>query len=114
MLIFGTDISVVNETKSFLQKNFGMKDLGAADVILGIKIIRNSDGIALTQSHYVEKVLRKFSQFDSVSAKTPYDPSKHLSKNTGPSVSPLEYSRVIGSLMYIMNYTRLDIAYAVG
>ena len=31
----------------------------------------------------------------------------------GDSVSQLEYSRVIGSLMYITNCTRLNIAYSV-
>jgi len=37
-----------------------MKDMGEIDVILGIKIIRNNDGICLTQAHYVEKVLGRF------------------------------------------------------
>ncbi|XP_075499434.1 uncharacterized protein LOC142537833 [Primulina tabacum] len=39
--------------------------------------------------------------------------NKHLSKNRGESMSQLEYSRVIGSLMYLMSCTRPDIAYAV-
>ncbi|KAK3016990.1 hypothetical protein RJ639_005355 [Escallonia herrerae] len=39
MLIFGTDIDKINEAKNFLTSNFSMKDLGEADVILGIKII---------------------------------------------------------------------------
>ena len=114
MLIFGTDMEVVRRTKKFLSDHFDMKDLGVADVILGIKIIRNPEGITLSQSHYVEKVLRKFEQFDCSPAKTPFDSSVQLRKNQGPSVSALEYSRVIGSLMYLMNCTRPDIAYAVG
>ena len=57
MLILGTDMDVVKSTKDLLSSNFDMKDLGEADVILGIKIIRNSEGITLSQSHYVEKVL---------------------------------------------------------
>ncbi|KAK3038703.1 hypothetical protein RJ639_028310 [Escallonia herrerae] len=35
-------------------------DLGEADVILGIKIIRSQHGIVLTQSSYIEKILRRF------------------------------------------------------
>jgi hypothetical protein len=39
------------ETKVFLSKNFDMKDLGEADVILNIKLIKGEDGITLSQSH---------------------------------------------------------------
>ena len=59
MLIFGTSINEVEETKAFLSKNFDMKDLGEADVILGIKIIRDGNHIGLSQSHYIEKVLHE-------------------------------------------------------
>lgn len=114
MLIMGTSLDVINKTKQFLKKHFEMKDLGVADVILGIKIVTHSEGITLTQSHYVEKVLKKFNQYNCIPAKTPYDASHHLRKHSGPSVSALEYARVIGSLMYLMNCTRPDIAYAVG
>ena len=38
MLIFGTNLLVVNETKKLLSSLFEMKDMGEADVILGIKI----------------------------------------------------------------------------
>ena len=55
MLIFGTNLSVVNETKLFLASNFDMKDLGELKVILGVKIIRNDSDIVLSQEHYVEK-----------------------------------------------------------
>jgi transcription termination factor Rho len=34
-----------------------MKDMGEADVILNIKLIKGENEITLTQSHYVEKVL---------------------------------------------------------
>ena len=47
LLIFGSSLSIMNETKSLLSKNFDMKDLGEADVILGIKITRSDNGISL-------------------------------------------------------------------
>ncbi|GJU02780.1 zinc finger, CCHC-type containing protein [Tanacetum coccineum] len=75
----------VDLTKEFLSSRFSMKDMGVADVILGIRIKHESNGIAISQSHYIEKV-----------------------------VSQLEYSRVIGCLMYAMTCTRLDIAFVVG
>jgi hypothetical protein len=51
---------VINEVKSFLSKSFYMNDLGEADVILNIKLIKYENGITLSQSHYVEKVLNHF------------------------------------------------------
>jgi hypothetical protein len=52
-----------------------MKDMGEADVILNIKLIKGEDWITLTQSHYVEKVLSHFSYKDSKPSPAPYDPS---------------------------------------
>ncbi|GJX02847.1 zinc finger, CCHC-type containing protein [Tanacetum coccineum] len=66
---------------------------GEADVILGIKIKRENKGTVITQSYYIEKILKKFNRED---------------------YSPLEYSRAIGCLMYAMTSTRPNIAYAVG
>ena len=35
-------------------------------------------------------------------------------KNNGDNVSESKYAQIIGSLMFLMNYTRPDIAYVVG
>lgn len=114
LLIFGSNLSVVNETKGMLSSNFDMKDLGEASAILGIKITRTSSGICLDQSHYIEKILRKYEYFDCKPACTPFDPNVKLFKNTGESVRQSEYASIIGSLRYATDCTRPDIAYAVG
>ena len=75
-----------------LNSKFDMKDMGLADIILGIKISRKPNGLVLKQLHYIDKILEKFNKFDTRVAKTPVDLSLHLSKNTGESVSQLEYS----------------------
>ena len=56
MLIFGSNMHVINETKNMLKSHFDMKDLGEVSFILGMKIIKTGDGIFLDQSHYVEKI----------------------------------------------------------
>ena len=113
MLIFGTDQSQVDKTKNFLSSKFSMKDMGEADVILGIKIKRENKGIVITQSHYIEKLLKKFNREDCSPVSTPMDPEEKLMPNTGKPVDQLEYSKAIGCLMYAMTSTRPDIAYAV-
>ncbi|KAL0407798.1 UNVERIFIED_CONTAM: Retrovirus-related Pol polyprotein from transposon TNT 1-94 [Sesamum radiatum] len=65
------------------------------------------------KSHYIEKILKKFGCHDEIPVRTPYDPSACLKKNKGDSVSQADYAKIIGSVMFLMNYTRPDIAYAV-
>jgi len=49
-----------------------MKDLGEVDVILNIKLVKESNGgVTLTQSHYVEKILSCFGYSD-------YKPTNHF------------------------------------
>nr|GEW50801.1 zinc finger, CCHC-type [Tanacetum cinerariifolium] len=48
MLIFRTDQNQVDKTKKILSSRFSMKDIGEADVILGIKIKRENKGIVIT------------------------------------------------------------------
>ncbi|KAK4390233.1 Retrovirus-related Pol polyprotein from transposon TNT 1-94 [Sesamum angolense] len=90
-----------------------MKDLGEADVILGVKIRKTEKGFSLCQSHYIEKILKRFNCHEKRLVRTPYDPSICLKKNNGDSVSQAEYAKIIVSVMFLMNYTRPDIAYAV-
>ena len=56
-------------------------------MILGIKILRTFDGLVLSQSHYVDKILDKFNKDDSGVARTPLNVNFHMSKNKGESVS---------------------------
>ena len=86
ILIFGSNIHVINDIKIFLSSNFDMKDLGPLDVILRIKMTRNDDSIALTQSHYVEKLLKKFNYYDVNPVFTLFDPTVKLRKNKGESI----------------------------
>ncbi|KAL0553398.1 hypothetical protein IC582_007293 [Cucumis melo] len=113
MLIFGTNMELITDTKLFLSSHFEMKDLGEADAILGVKIRKKKTGLSLCLSHYMKKILKKFDSFDVSPVRTPFDSSKHLKKNKGDNVSQPEYAKIIGSVMYLMNYTRPDIAYAI-
>ena len=113
ILIMGSNNEVIKTTKEMFNNKFDMKDLGVADVILGIKISKTSDGLILSQLHYIEKILKKFKQDDSSPMRTPVDVNLHLFKNNGKRISQQEYAQAIGSLMYVMNCTRPNIAYVV-
>ena len=113
MLLFSANLDDIQKPKIFLSSKFEMKDLGVANVILGVKVVRTPKCYSLSQSHYMEKVLKKFSCFDGPPVRAPFHSSIQLLKNNGDGVSQSEYVKVIGSLMFLMNCTRHDIAYAV-
>ena len=86
ILLIGNDISELQSEKVWLSKNFSMKDLGEATYILGIKIYRDRSRklLGLSQSTYIEKMLKRFSMIDS---KKGHIPMRHwiiLSKSLCP------------------------------
>ena len=113
MLIIGSNNDIIKATKRMLTNEFNMKDLGVANVILGMKISRKPDGFVLSQSHYIKKDLEKFKKYNDSPVRTPVDVNLHLTKNKGQGTSQLEYLRIIGRLVYIMNCTRSNIAYSI-
>ncbi|GJV71307.1 retrotransposon protein, putative, ty1-copia subclass [Tanacetum coccineum] len=113
MLIIRSNEKIIKSTKDMLKSKFDMKDMGLADMILGIKIIRTHNGLMLSQEHYVDKIINTQNAGDSGLARTPIDTNLHLSKNRDARVAQLEYSRVIGMLMYLMTSTRPNLAYAI-
>ena len=103
-----------------------MKDLGEAAYILGIKIYRDRYQRlrGLSQSGYIDKVLKRFSMQDS---KRGFLPMSHgiklsikLSKSQCPTtkdererMDKIPYASAIGSIMYAMLYTRPDVSYSL-
>ncbi|KAK1626747.1 hypothetical protein QYE76_001062, partial [Lolium multiflorum] len=108
--------------KGYLNNSFSMKDLGEASYILGIKIYRDRSRrlIGLSQSTYLDKILKKFRMDESKKGFLPMLPGKVLSKTQGPAtaeererMSQIPYASAVGSIMYAMLCTRPDIAHAV-
>ena len=62
ILLMGNDVLMLQETKESLERSFSMKDLGEANYILGIRIYRDRSRrhIGLSQSTYLDKVLKRF------------------------------------------------------
>lgn len=114
MLIFGTNLEQVENIKKNLSSKFTIKDMGITDVILGIRIQRDNDGIILPQSHCIENVLKKFGYLDCILASTSFDPYLKLILNTSKSIEQIEYAKLIECLMYVITCIRPDITFAIG
>ncbi|KAK1626816.1 hypothetical protein QYE76_001131, partial [Lolium multiflorum] len=122
ILLIGNDIELLSSVKGYLNKCFSMKDLGEAAYILGIKIYRDRSRrlIGLSQSTYLDKILKKFRMDESKKGFLPMLPGKVLSKTQGPAtaeererMNQIPYASAVGSIMYAMLCTRPDIAHAV-
>ena len=81
MLIIGSNNEIIKTTKKMLNSKIEMKDMSKAYVILWMKIIRTSDGYALSQSHYIGKSLEKFNKNNLYVTRTPVNKNIYLTKN---------------------------------
>ncbi|KAJ9535627.1 hypothetical protein OSB04_un001233 [Centaurea solstitialis] len=122
ILLIGNDVPTLQSVKSWLSKCFRMKDLGEAAYILGIKIYRNRSKrlIGLSQSTYIDKILKKIRMDKSKKGFIPMQHGIVLSKTQCPVSSQdqdrmksVPYASAIGSIMYAMLCTRPDVAYSV-
>ena len=66
-ILFGYDEGMLTSVKVWLAKQFDMKDLDEVNYILGVHLFRDwkNKMIALSQSSYIGKVLKKFEIQDS-------------------------------------------------
>ncbi|MBT0598915.1 hypothetical protein KJK00_28300, partial [Klebsiella quasipneumoniae] len=74
ILIIGNDVGMISSNKLWLSSNFSMEDLGDATYILGIKIYRDRSKrlLGLTQSMYIDKILKRFSMENSKRGLLPF------------------------------------------
>jgi hypothetical protein len=122
ILLIRNDILMMEVVKSSSRKSFLMKDLGEAAYILGIKIYRDISKrlIGLIQQAYIDKILNRFNMQDSKKGFLPMSYGITLSKKQCPTdpeeqerMRAIPYALAIGSIMYAMICTRLDVSYAL-
>ena len=104
MLIASKDKSLISKLKSQLSEEFEMKDLGAAKKILGMEIQRDRKAgkLYLSQGHYLEKVLGRFSMDNGKAVSTPFAAHFRLSTNYLLSVVHNLRRTLIGCLMSLI------------
>ncbi|GJR58709.1 hypothetical protein Tco_1500871 [Tanacetum coccineum] len=98
-----------------------IKDLGEAVFILGIKIYqdRSKRLIGLSQSAYMDKILKRYKIDNSKCGYIPMQGRIDLNKTQGTStprevkrMQNVPYASAVGSIMYAVRCTRPDVAFA--
>lgn len=104
---------------------FEMKDMGHAIKITGIYIMwdRNQNQVFLSQRNYLEKVLIKYGMAHAMACKLVLTPlAAHYNLRSSQRLHTSEeeeyiketpYANIVGSVMYSMISTRLDLAYGL-
>ncbi|KAL2635925.1 hypothetical protein R1flu_007404 [Riccia fluitans] len=119
MLIVGNNMHLITQLKGQLGNLFKMKDLGAVQSFLAIKvdIDMGRRTIRLSQSSYVQTLLERIQMSNCKPCSLPIDPNLKLFKEDGDSVltseSKVPYRKFMSCLLYLMACTRPDICYAI-
>jgi hypothetical protein len=77
--VFGKNLTPF---KDEIKLEFDMKDLGQANVLLGIKILHDDTAIILTQHHYIDSLLDLYGMHGCRPVSTPLVPNLHLTHAT--------------------------------
>lgn len=113
-LIFWKDATTRDELKNKLSAKFHMKDLGRAKSCVGITIEYEKDFITINQEKYAMEILEKYGMDNCKPVGTPCDVSQKLSRSDGPKLErDVPYREVVGSLLFLVQATRPDLAFAV-
>lgn len=101
----------INEVKRILTSKFKMTDQGKLSGMLGIKFNIQKDHFTMSQSYYLENILKKFGMDQCKPVNTPV--VKEEAQESEVKVDATQYRQIIGALLYMSKCTRPDTSYAV-
>ena len=116
MPVLVPDDETGDQVRDFLKEKFEIHDLGEAKKVLGMEVFRDRETghVRLTQTEYIETLLKKFEMNDAKSAESPFPHNTKLNSKDGSDLDcATRYRELVGSLIHTMNFTRPDISYAV-
>jgi hypothetical protein len=113
-IIFGSDNDQLSQQfVESMQNEFEMSMLGEMKFFLGLQITQSDEGIFISQTKYINEMLKKFQMQDCKPVGTPMVTGCKLSQNDdSENVEQTMYRSMIGSLLYV-TATRPDVMHAV-
>ncbi|KAK2069237.1 hypothetical protein P8C59_003834 [Phyllachora maydis] len=122
-LFIGPNIGYITDLKKRLNKVYAIEDLGPAAYFLGVQIIRDRPNrrLWLNQSQYVEEAVSRFNLADSKPISIPLQPGlvsqlqleEDITSYLYNSTEIKLYQSLVGTAIYIMLLTRVDISFTV-
>ena len=113
IVLTGDDLEKMARLKTYLAKEFEIKDLGKLKYFLRIDVARSKEGIFIPQHKYVLDLLKEIGMIGSKAMDTPMNPNLKLGDDpNGEPVDKGRYQRLEGKLIYLA-HARPDIVFAV-
>lgn len=115
-LTVGLSIGLINTIKKEIISRFRMENCSEAKVCLGFEIARDRSKrlLTVTLSSHAEKISERFELLDCKPASSPRSAQVDDDALKTDSFDSTSYRQAIGSLMYVMIFTRPDITFADG
>ncbi|MBW0527614.1 hypothetical protein O181_067329 [Austropuccinia psidii MF-1] len=109
--IFGKEVETF---KAEISSEFDIKDLGKADLMLGIKVTQAKDCVTLDQQHFAKALLDLYGMSNCRPVSTPLIPNQNLSSATDEELSAflslgVNFRSAVGSVNYLSTATRPDL-----
>ena len=117
LLLFVDDALITGKTETvenlinILYKNFKVKDMGEANMFLGMQFNRTNDGLIINQNKIIDKLLKEFNMEKCRGVTTPMEVVFKLDESN--LIIDVPYRQLVCSLMYIAVMTRPDLSFAV-
>ena len=113
LLIASRSLDRIKDFETRFAKHLQLKLLGDAQYILGWKISDHKDGIVISQEAYTKRVLEKFGMTNCHPVRTPsLKEQQQIQQVATDEDQSFPYRQLVGTLMYLANSTRPDIAQA--
>jgi hypothetical protein len=118
LLVTGNSVKEIATIQEKMKRKFVLTDQGELEYYLGVEVSKiNESTLLLHQTGYAKKILERFKMSECKEVKTPLPRDLNLSLMDSPDeVDPIlqsEYRAIIGSLMYLYQWTRPDLGFAV-
>ncbi|XP_060172783.1 uncharacterized mitochondrial protein AtMg00810-like isoform X1 [Lycium barbarum] len=126
ILVTGSSLQLIKDTKAALHQSFKMKNLGELRYFLGIELARSKSGILMHQGKYALELISELGLGAAKPVATPLEVNAKLTPKevddliksstsqgeNDPLADVSTYQRIIGKLLYL-TITRPDIAFSV-
>ena len=113
LIVTGSHQNAVNKFILKLGQRFSITDLGSLNYFLSAQVMRNSNGIFLSQKKYIQDIIEKTQMAGARAINTPIAIGNLLCLEDSTYLDdPKFYRNIVGTLQYLA-LTRLDIAFAV-
>ena len=120
LIIASPSLDQIQFVKNALMIKYSMKDLGELNTIIGIKVIRDRDGISMNQGKYIDAIVDRFNMNDAYAAYVPMLSNIKFTSYMDPLYDPIDlttedipYRQAVGALLYATQCTRPDINFSV-